>query len=184
VPIENEEFAAPVGVNTDFKQPAQAGLSLACEPGGDIKPFLARDFSTSVEARRLFWCYGYLLEMGLAMDQLRWVYAAHDMPWAFVQDASRHLWDESRHGDSGRSRLLDFGITLADLGFPTATDDSLALEGGTVEAMTPHEWYEAGLPHRHGRRDGSLRGEAPGLRRFRAGRRPRKRRDDALRHHR
>ncbi len=56
--------------------------------------------------------------MNLAMDQLRWIYDGHFMPWEFLQDLSRHLWDESRHGDSGHSRLLDFGIAIPDIGFP------------------------------------------------------------------
>jgi hypothetical protein len=40
------------------------------------------------------------------------------MPWQWHHDVARHLWDESRHGDSGCSRLQDFGIQLEEIGFP------------------------------------------------------------------
>jgi hypothetical protein len=100
------------------------------------------DFTTSVEARRLFWCYGYLREMNLAMDQLRWIYDSPSMPWAFHQDIARHLWDESRHGDSGYSRLLDFGITLREIGF-RPYDESLIDAAWMPPAAPQHETPEA-----------------------------------------
>lgn len=111
--------ASPAGVNTDFRLPYQVALPSGTEPDPniDIWPYLVADFATDIEARRLFWCYGYLLEMNLAMEQLRWIYDSPQMPWQFHQDLSRHLWDESRHGDSGHSRLLDFGITIQEIGF-------------------------------------------------------------------
>jgi len=45
------------------------------------------------------------------------------MPWEWHHDISRHLWDESRHGDSGNSRLKDFGISLDEVGFSTYEQD-------------------------------------------------------------
>jgi hypothetical protein len=79
--------------------------------------YVRADFATNLEARRLFWAYGYMLEKNLPDDQLIWLYYGHYMPWAWQHDISRHLWDESRHGDSGYSRLRDFGISLEDVGF-------------------------------------------------------------------
>jgi hypothetical protein len=150
VPLENDEAAAPLGVNTDFRLPASPGRPLGSTPGYNIKPYIARDFSTDVEARRLFWAYGYMLEMNLAMDQLRWIYDGYFMPWEFMQDISRHLWDESRHGDSGYSRLLDFGITISDIGFPgygannaEANPDSPIPAQGAASPLTPQQLYEA-----------------------------------------
>jgi hypothetical protein len=118
VPLGLEkEPALPVGVRTGFRPPRRAAHPKGSERKVDLMPYLEADFSHSVEARRLFWCYGYLLEMNLAEDQLIWLYDAHGMPWEFLQDVSRHMWDESRHGDSGYSRLLDFGIGIEEIGF-------------------------------------------------------------------
>jgi hypothetical protein len=118
LPVEGTP-AAPVGVNTDFRLRKHPARPANTERKHDIMPHLKRDFPHDLEARRLFWCYGYMLEMNLAIDQLRWIYDGHFMPWEFLQDISRHLWDESRHGDSGHSRLLDFGITIQEVGFST-----------------------------------------------------------------
>ena len=116
--LESEgEAAAAAGLNTDFRLPVVAGRPRASRPAHDIRPFIDADFQNSVETRRLFWAWGYMMEINLAEDQLRWIYDAHGMPWEFLQDISRHLWDESRHGDSGHSRLVDFGITLDEIGF-------------------------------------------------------------------
>ncbi|HEX8550046.1 MAG TPA: hypothetical protein VF681_00685 [Abditibacteriaceae bacterium] len=138
LPVEGDG-AAPVGVNTDFRLPAKPGRPPGSLPGYAIKPYLSVDFQTSLEARRLFWAYAYMLEMNLAMDQLRWIYDGHFMPWDFLQDISRHLWDESRHGDSGHSRLLDFGITIPDIGFPPYVD---ADTEDQVAPLSPEELYE------------------------------------------
>lgn len=81
-------------------------------------PYLSADFSESVETRRLFWAIGYLWEINLPDDQLCWLYYGHRMPWEWHHDISRHLWDESRHGLSGLSRLRDWGITVGDVGLP------------------------------------------------------------------
>ena len=139
LPVEGEG-AAPVGVNTDFRLPANPGRPPGSLPGYEIKPYLSADFQTSIEARRLFWAYAYMLEMNLAMDQLRWIYDGHAMPWEFLQDISRHLWDESRHGDSGHSRLLDFDITIPDVGF--APYDGL-VDAVSVEPLSSKDLYEA-----------------------------------------
>ena len=141
LPVE-EEAARPVGVNTEFRLPSRAGRPAGSEPKHDFMPFIEADFTDSIEARRLFWCYGYMLEQNLADDQMRWIWDAPDLPWEFLQDISRHLWDESRHGDSGHSRLLDFGITLETIGFPsygTAAEES----PGIAKPMSAEDLYEA-----------------------------------------
>jgi hypothetical protein len=150
--------AAPAGVRTDFRLPARPAYPPYSQPDVAIMPVLAAHFTHSVEARRLFWAVGYMREMNLAMDQLRWIYDSHAMPWEFQQDIARHLWDESRHGDSGHSRLLDFGITLDEISF-TPYDDPAAHAAlppaapqydepgaipaaGWAEPFSPKELYE------------------------------------------
>lgn len=96
-------------------------------------------FPTDIEARRLFWCYGYLMEKNIPDDQLHWLWSGHALPWEFQYDVARHLWDESRHGDSGASRLLDFGITLEEIGFPNYAPQT----PGFLETLTPKELYDA-----------------------------------------
>ena len=141
LPVEGKT-AQPVGVDTDFRLPSLAGRPIGSEPRHDFMPFIEAEFTDSIEARRLFWCYGYLLEQNLADDQMRWLWDAPDLPWEFQQDVSRHLWDESRHGDSGHSRLLDFGITVQDIGFAnygTAAEEA----PGVARLMSADDLYEA-----------------------------------------
>lgn len=138
LPVEGEG-ARPVGVGTDFRLPARPARTLGTEPKHDLMPWLEADFTRSVETRRLFWCYGYMMEMNLAEDQLHWIWDAHEMPWEFQQDVSRHLWDESRHGDSGYSRLQDFGIGLETIGFGGYG----SAPAGPAASMTAHDLYEA-----------------------------------------
>ncbi|MCF7687132.1 MAG: hypothetical protein K9M98_13410 [Cephaloticoccus sp.] len=117
LPVHAADIAQPAGVNTDFRL---ARFSARVEPTKCKQPFMdyvRADFATSIEARRLFWAYGYMLEKNIPDDQLAWLYWGHYMPWDWHHDISRHLWDESRHGDSGYSRLCDFGITLEEVGF-------------------------------------------------------------------
>ncbi len=119
LPIKDGEIAKPAGVATDFKL---ARFSARNEPTVAKYPFMdyvRADFTRSIETRRLFWAFGYMLEKNLPDDQLIWLYDGHYMPWDWHHDISRHLWDESRHGDSGYSRLKDFGISLEEVGFGT-----------------------------------------------------------------
>lgn len=119
LPIEDEKTAKPAGVATDFKL---ARFSARNEPTKAKYPFMdyiRADFSRSIETRRLFWAFAYMLEKNLPDAQLVWLYDGHYMPWEWHHDISRHLWDESRHGDSGYSRLKDFGISLDEVGFST-----------------------------------------------------------------
>ncbi len=117
LPVAADDQAKPAGVATDFRL---SRFSARTEPIRAQRPFMdyvRADFATSVEARRLFWAYGYMMEKNLPDDQLAWLYYGHYMPWQWHHDISRHLWDESRHGDSGYSRLRDFGISLEEVGF-------------------------------------------------------------------
>ena len=131
--------AAPVGVNTDFRLPEKSYRDKAVDFRRDLWGWLKMEFPTDIEARRLFWCYGYLMEKNIPDDQLIWLWSAPDMPWDFHRDLARHLWDESRHGDSGCSRLLDFGIPLEEIGFPDYGDKG----DGFLETMSAHSLYEA-----------------------------------------
>jgi hypothetical protein len=137
--------AAPCGVNTDYRLPARPVRPGETAIRDDLYRPIERDFATSIETRRLFWCIGYMREMGLAEDMLRWVWAAHYMPWGYQKELARHLWDESRHGDSGYSRLKDFGITLEEAGYngdPRGPwDENGDLE--TVPMMTPAQLFDA-----------------------------------------
>lgn len=117
LPVPGADHAQPAGVATDFRLSRFSGRE---EPIRSQQPFMdyvRADFATSIEARRLFWAYGYMMEKNLPDDQLAWIYYGHYMPWQWHHDISRHLWDESRHGDSGYSRLRDFGISLDEVGF-------------------------------------------------------------------
>ena len=139
LPVEGKP-ALPVGVRTPFRPPARAAVPVGTETQHEIMPLLEADFTRSLEARRLFWCYGYMLEMHLAEDQLLWLYDGWAMPWEFLQDVSRHLWDESRHGDSGYSRLLDFGISLEEIGYASSTSD--ADLSGEAAVISPKQLYD------------------------------------------
>ena len=135
-----EPFARPAGKHTDYHMNAAPGLV----PGGDkapnIMPFLELDWSGSVEARRLYFMIGYLWEMGVAEQQLRWLFYADFMPWEFLRDEARHMWDESRHGNSGKTRLESLGLTVQDVGY---TSYGAALGSGKMAPMTPRDVYEA-----------------------------------------
>jgi len=108
--------AALCGVGQDFRLARYSGRPAGWAPQYDIMPYISADFTTNAETRRLFWAMGYFWEINLPDDQLRWLYYGHYMPWAWHHDVSRHLWDESRHGCSGLSRLQDWGIGIGEVG--------------------------------------------------------------------
>jgi len=118
LPVEPGAAAQPAGVSTDFRLRRFSARDVPIRPKQPFMDYVRADFATSVEARRLFWGMGYMMEKNLPDDQLAWLYHGHYMPWEWQHDVSRHLWDESRHGDSGYSRLRDFGISLEEVGFP------------------------------------------------------------------
>jgi len=117
LPVARGAEAQPAGVATDFRLSRFSARTEPLRPKQPFMDYVRADFATSIEARRLFWAYGYMLEKNLPDDQLAWLYYGHHMPWQWHHDISRHLWDESRHGDSGYSRLCDFGISLEEVGF-------------------------------------------------------------------
>ena len=117
LPVDRGDEARPAGVATDFRLRRFSAREVPIRAQHPFMDYVRADFRTNLETRRLFWAYGYMLEKNLPDDQLRWLYDGHAMPWEWQHDISRHLWDESRHGDSGYSRLRDFGITLEEVGF-------------------------------------------------------------------
>jgi hypothetical protein len=94
-----EPFARPCGKYTDYRC-RRTGSCAEGDKAPNIMPFLELDWSHSVEARRLYFMIGYMWEMGVAEMQLRWLFYADFMPWKFLHDEARHMWDESRHGNS------------------------------------------------------------------------------------
>ncbi len=137
------QAAEQVGLNTTFKmKEPRIDPSWVIRPDKEVMPHLIADFANNIETRRLFWAIGYMRELNLAIAQLKWMYDAPYMPWAFHHDESRHMWDESRHGDSGYSRLKDFGLKIQDIGFTNASKTYPAL-GDPTNPLTPKELYEA-----------------------------------------
>jgi len=136
LPVDGQP-ARPAGVATDFRLPRFSGRSCPWPAPHDISPYIRSHFARDVETRRLFWAIGYMLEKNLPDDQLRWIYWGHYMPWDFHYNVSRHLWDESRHGDSGYSRLKDFGIRLEDVGFPIHDQSGRAAPDGVAHPTDP-----------------------------------------------
>ncbi len=160
LPVEPTQAARLCGVGVEFALPKFSARTYPTRPKHDFMQFVRADFQTSLEARRLFWAYAYMLEKNLPDDQLAWIHYGEAMPWDWHHDVSRHLWDESRHGDSGYSRLRDFGISIDEVGFPSYNNDEkiASLEGrgqGPEKAyedalsdvpmapMTPRDLYEA-----------------------------------------
>jgi hypothetical protein len=139
VPVEPAEpFAIACGRHTSFRMQRTPGRLKEWESAPNIMPFLQIDWSHSVETRRLFFMIGYLWEMGVAEQQLRWLFYGDFMPWEFIHAEARHMWDESRHGDSGRARLADFGLDIADVGYT-----SYGASGqDALPPMTPRDLYE------------------------------------------
>jgi hypothetical protein len=134
--------AAPCGVRVDFKLPKYAGRPSYWKPKHDIMSYYYDEFATNVDARRLMWAYGYMMEKNIPDGQLMWLWYGHYMPWDFHHDISRHLWDESRHGDSGLSRLKDFGLPVEDMGFPPY-DGEYGDQSIPAAPMSPQDLYNA-----------------------------------------
>jgi hypothetical protein len=130
--------AAACGLATRFRMPITPGRVKNWDKAPNVIPFLEMDWNTSLEARRLFFMIGYCWEMGVAEQQLRWLYNAEFMPFDFIYAEARHMWDESRRGDSGYHRLKDFGLDFEHFGY-----SSYGAKGeGFLPAMTPKDVYE------------------------------------------
>jgi hypothetical protein len=131
--------AGACGIATDFRMPITPGRVKNWDTAPNVIPLLECDWNNSIEARRLFFMIGYCWEMGVAEQQLRWVYHADFMPFDFIYAESRHLWDESRHGDSGYHRLKDFGLDFEHFGYSSYG----AIGDGILPPMSPKDVYEA-----------------------------------------
>ncbi|MCW5550147.1 MAG: hypothetical protein KIT44_14375 [Opitutaceae bacterium] len=144
LPVARGEEARPAGVATGFRLSRFSARNEPLKPKQPFMDYVRADFVTNIEARRLFWAYGYMLEKNLPDDQLAWLYYGHYMPWQWHHDISRHLWDESRHGDSGLSRLQDFGISLDEVGFSgydQGQRDELLAKLAAEQGLPPEEAY-------------------------------------------
>lgn len=131
--------AQACGVATDFRMPETPGRVKNWDKAPNVIPLIECDWNHSIEARRLFFMIGYCWEMGVAEQQLRWIYHADFMPFEFIHAEARHMWDESRHGDSGYHRLRDFGLDFEHFGY-----SSYGAKGeGYLPPMTPKDVYEA-----------------------------------------
>jgi hypothetical protein len=140
--------ASPCGVGIEFFLPRSSGPLPGSNPKYNFMPYVRAEFSSNLDTRRLFWAYGYMLEKSLPDEQLKWIWYGYDMPWDFHHDISRHLWDESRHGDSGLSRLKDFGISIEEIGFPgpDVADEKKGIKADWTDVgspLGPKELYEA-----------------------------------------
>lgn len=134
-----EPYAEPCGKNTGFRMPITPGRVKDWDAAPEIMPLIEMDWNTSVETRRLYFMIGYFREMGVAEDQLRWIFYADFMPWEFIHAECRHMWDESRHGNSGLCRLRDFGLDIKDVGYNSYNK----FGEGTLDPMTPADVYQA-----------------------------------------
>jgi hypothetical protein len=133
------EFARPCGAAIDFRMAKTPGRVKNWDKAPNVIPLLECDWNHSIDARRLFFMIGYCWEMGVAEQQLRWIYSADFMPFDFIYNESRHMWDESRHGNSGYTRCRDFGLDFEHFGY-----SSYGASGeGTLAPMTPKDVYEA-----------------------------------------
>jgi len=139
IEVHGGEVARSCGSAVDFRMPVTPGRVKNWDKAPNVIPFLEMDWNHSIEARRLFFMIGYCWEMGVAEQQLRWIYSADFMPFDFIHNESRHMWDESRHGNSGYTRLRDFGLDFEHFGYSSygASGD------GMLAPMTPKEVYEA-----------------------------------------
>lgn len=137
-PGRSDPGARPVGVGSGFRLPARPGRPSDSGAQIELFPYIRSDFTSSIEARRLFWAIGYMREKNLAIEMVRWLFDGHHMPWEWTSDVSRHLWDESRHGDSGFERLKDWDIDLNEVGL--IAHDSEWIRKDPPDGMTAEAW--------------------------------------------
>ena len=137
-PAKGGKTAGPVGVASNFRLRAEPAHPANARAKIELYPYIRCDFATNIESRRLFWAIGYMREKNLAIDMVRWLFDGHHMPWEWHRDVSRHMWDESRHGDSGMARLQDWGIGLDEVGL--TGHGSKWLEKDPPPDMDPRDW--------------------------------------------
>jgi hypothetical protein len=73
---------------------------------------------TYVERAR-YHAVNFLQEVQAADSCASILFESPDMPWDFLFDLSRHMWDEARHAMFGEAKLADFGTTAQAAGLST-----------------------------------------------------------------
>ena len=69
--------------------------------------------------RERYHAVNFLQEVQAADSCASMLFEAPDMPWDFLFDLSRHMWDESRHAMFGERKLLELGESAATAGLST-----------------------------------------------------------------
>lgn len=70
----------------------------------------------SYEERARYHAVNFLQEVQAADSCASILFESPDMPWDFLFDLSRHMWDEARHAMFGEAKLADFGMTAKAAG--------------------------------------------------------------------
>ena len=69
--------------------------------------------------RERYHAVNFLQEVQAADSCASMLFESPDMPWDFLFDLSRHMWDESRHAMFGERKLLELGESAAVAGLST-----------------------------------------------------------------
>ena len=69
--------------------------------------------------RERYHAVNFLQEVQAADSCASMLFESPDMPWDFLFDLSRHMWDESRHAMFGERKLLELGDSAASAGLST-----------------------------------------------------------------
>jgi hypothetical protein len=75
--------------------------------------------SPTYEERARYHAINFLQEVQAADSCASILFESPDMPWDFLFDLSRHMWDEARHAMFGEAKLADFGMTAQAAGLST-----------------------------------------------------------------
>ena len=86
--------------------------------------------------RERYHAVNFLQEVQAADSCASMLFEAPDMPWNFLFDLSRHMWDESRHAMFGERKLLELGESAASAGLSTK---AYAMR----QTLTPLDRYSA-----------------------------------------
>ena len=70
-------------------------------------------------SRERYHAVNFLQEVQAADSCASMLFESPDMPWDFLFDLSRHMWDESRHAMFGERKLLELGDSAASAGLST-----------------------------------------------------------------
>jgi hypothetical protein len=92
--------------------------------------------SPNYEERARYHAINFLQEVQAADSCASILFESPDMPWDFLFDLSRHMWDEARHAMFGETKLADFGITAQAAGLSTKAY-------ATRQTLTPLDRYAA-----------------------------------------